>query len=353
MLRPSPWGWPMKQFFRSRILLAVIAAFTATLFTSGNAAATIPTANGVIHGCIKKSSGVLRVIDPSKGDRCHKNEVAIEFNREGRSGAAGAPGNTGPAGTTGTGANGLKGATGATGNQGPKGDKGDTGAVGATGATGSQGPKGDKGDTGATGAAGATGSQGPKGDKGDTGAVGATGATGSQGPKGDKGDTGATGAAGATGSQGPKGDTGATGAAGAAGATGSQGPKGDPGATGPQGPAGISSVQQVPFSTPLTVPNTDTTVASLPLAAGNYLISVTGDAVAFTNATASLTCSFAPGTVAYRPNGIDLDGSIKGISATGVVTLGSSGTVTFSCNYSAAAGKNVFLRGALTAQQTG
>jgi Collagen triple helix repeat (20 copies) len=238
-----------------------------------------PKGNGVIHGCIKKSSGVLRVIDPSKGDRCHKNEVAIEFNREGPSGAAGAPGNTGPAGTTGTGANGLK------------------------------------GDTGATGAAGATG---------------------------------------ATGSQGPKGDTGATGAAGAAGATGSQGPKGDTGATGPQGPAGISSVQQVAFPfTQLTVPNTDTTVASLSLPAGNYLISVTGDASAFTNATASLTCSFTPGTVAYRPNGIDLDGSTKGISATGVVTLGSSGTVTFSCNYSAPAGKNVLLRGALTAQQTG
>jgi hypothetical protein len=308
----------MKQYFRSQILLAVIAAFTATLFTSGNAAATIPKANGVIHGCIKKSSGVLRVIDPSKGNRCHKNEVAIEFNREGPSGAAGAPGNTGPAGTTGTGANGLKGDTGATGSQGPKGDKGDTGAIGAAGTTG------------------ATGSQGPKGDKGDTGATGAAGATG------------------ATGSQGPKGDTGATGAAGATGATGSQGPKGDTGATGPQGPAGISSVQQVPFpGTPLTVPDTDTTVASLSLPAGNYLISVTGDAVAFTNATASLTCSFTPGTVAYRPNGIDLDGSTKGISATGVVTLASSGSVTFSCNYSAAAGKNVLLRGALTAQQTG
>ena len=308
----------MKQFFRSRILLAVIAAFTATLFTSGNAAATIPKANGVIHGCVKKSSGVLRVIDPSKGDRCHKNEVAIEFNREGPSGAAGAPGNTGPAGTTGTGANGLKGDTGATGNQGPKGDKGDTGAVGATGATGNQGPKGDRGD------------------KGDTGA------------------TGAAGAAGATGSQGPKGDTGATGAAGAAGATGSQGPKGDTGATGPQGPAGISSVQQVAFPfTQLTVPNTDTAVASLSLSAGNYLISVTGDASAFTNATASLTCSFTPGTVAYRPNGIDLDGSTKGISATGVVTLGSPGTVTFSCNYSPSPGGNVLLRGALTAQQTG
>jgi Collagen triple helix repeat (20 copies) len=287
----------MTQFFRSGILLAVIAAFTATLFTSGNAAATIPKANGVIHGCIKKSSGVLRVIDPSKGDRCHKNEVAIEFNREGPSGAAGAPGNTGPAGTTGTGANGLKGDTGATGSQGPKGDKGDTGP---------------------------------------TSAAGATGATGSQGPKGDKGDTGPTGAAGATG------------------ATGSQGPKGDTGATGPQGPAGVSSVQQVAFPfTQLTVPNTDTTVASLSLPAGTYLISVTGDASAFTNATASLTCSFTPGTVAYRPNGIDLDGSTKGISATGVVTLGSPGTVTFSCNYSAAAGKNVLLRGALTAQQTG
>jgi hypothetical protein len=101
------------------------------------------------------------------------------------------------------------------------------------------------------------------------------------------------------------------------------------------------------------VPNTDTAVASLSLSAGNYLISVTGDASAFTNATASLTCSFTPGTVAYRPNGIDLDGSTKGISATGVVTLGSPGTVTFSCNYSPSPGGNVLLRGALTAQQTG
>jgi len=136
------------------------------------------------------------------------------------------------------------------------------------------------------------------------------------------------------------------------GATGATGPQGSTGATGAQGPPGVSSVQQAPFPfTVLTTPDTSTTVATVTLSAGKYLVSVTGDGTAFTNAQASLTCSLTGSS--YAPNGIPLSGDATGISATGIVTLASSGTVTFACSYSAPAGVGVILRGALTALQTG
>jgi hypothetical protein len=62
----------------------------------------------VIHGCYAASDGSLRVIDPSKGDRCKKNQTAVDWNARGAQGAPGPPGTTGaqgpagPAGTPGT-----------------------------------------------------------------------------------------------------------------------------------------------------------------------------------------------------------------------------------------------------------
>jgi hypothetical protein len=167
--------------------LAVTAA-GATLFfglAGGYAAASGTTDSTSYTGCVQKSSGSLRVINPSAGEKCSSTETLITWNQ------------TGPVGP-----------------QGPKGERGATGATGAVGATGAAGP---------AGAPGADGAQGPAGPKGDTGADGA------QGPAGPKGDTGADGAQGPAG---PKGDTGADGAQGPA------GPKGATGATGPQGPAG-------------------------------------------------------------------------------------------------------------------
>jgi hypothetical protein len=111
----------------------------------GVGASAIPDASGVIHGCYLKSGGGdddddgggkgrLRVIDPSKGEKCKKREVAISWNQTG-----------------------------------PKGDKGDTGDQGAKGDQGIQGVKGDQGDQGIQGVKGDQGIQGEKGDKGEDG----------------------------------------------------------------------------------------------------------------------------------------------------------------------------------------
>src|SRR5436853_380108 len=52
----------MKRLFARRGVVA-IAATGVVLLASGIAYATIPDANGVIHGCYQKSGGALRVLD--------------------------------------------------------------------------------------------------------------------------------------------------------------------------------------------------------------------------------------------------------------------------------------------------
>jgi hypothetical protein len=85
------------------------------LTIAGVAYASIPDSGGVFHGCVNKTTGVLRVIDTSKsGTLGHcitsgsQAETAIKWNQTG-----------------------------------PQGPQGVTGATGATGATGPQGPSGD------------------------------------------------------------------------------------------------------------------------------------------------------------------------------------------------------------------
>jgi Phage Tail Collar Domain/Collagen triple helix repeat (20 copies) len=94
-------------------LLALFVALGGTSFAatrSGGGEAT----TDVIHGCVGKHTGRLRIVDSPA--RCGTGETPIAFNREGRRGPQG------PAG--------ARGATGATGATGPKGD---TGAAGAPG----------------------------------------------------------------------------------------------------------------------------------------------------------------------------------------------------------------------------
>jgi hypothetical protein len=95
--------------------LAVGAAVGAT----GIAYASIPDADGTIHGCVNKGSGILRVIDPSTGATCAASETPLTFNQQG---TPGLPGPSGPAGPTGP-----AGATGATGDTGPAGTAGVSG----------------------------------------------------------------------------------------------------------------------------------------------------------------------------------------------------------------------------------
>ncbi len=53
---------------------------------------SIPGANGVIHGCYQKKTGILRVV--AARSRCSRSEQPIAWNQQGPNGAKG---NTGPA----------------------------------------------------------------------------------------------------------------------------------------------------------------------------------------------------------------------------------------------------------------
>jgi hypothetical protein len=101
--------------------LAVIAAVGLVAgFGGGFAWATIPAGN-TIHGCYKKDTGVLRVIDTSAGDSCNpKSETALDWSQTGQQGIqgiqgiGGQQGATGSAGTDGVSAYQIETATGTT-----------------------------------------------------------------------------------------------------------------------------------------------------------------------------------------------------------------------------------------------
>jgi hypothetical protein len=97
--------------------------------------ASIPDANGVIHGCYNTSLahgsplGDLRVIDTSRPDgNCASWEAPLNWNQRGVTGPTGKRGPTGARGPTGP--------RGPTGARGPTGPKGTTGARGPTGTLG-------------------------------------------------------------------------------------------------------------------------------------------------------------------------------------------------------------------------
>jgi hypothetical protein len=71
---------------------------------------------GVVHGCVLKKTGALRVVKPGK--RCRRGEAVIDWNHQGPPGVRGAIG------------------------IGSQGSKGDQGAPGGQGAPGAQGPAG-------------------------------------------------------------------------------------------------------------------------------------------------------------------------------------------------------------------
>jgi hypothetical protein len=96
-------------------------------------------------------------------------------------------------------------------------------------------------------------------------------------------------------------------------------------------------------------PSTDFAVSHLRLPAGKFMVSMTGEGVAGTNATASLSCSFSTVFKGYVPYGVYLDGNGRTIGAVAGVDVPSGGTVTLSCKAGMPAGKFVILRGALSA----
>ncbi|MFT4081255.1 MAG: collagen-like protein [Nocardioides sp.] len=142
---------------------------------------------------------------------------------------------------------------------------------------------------------------------------------------------------------------GATGAKGAKGDTGAKGAKGDTGATGPQGESGVVATDTASFKN-VTVEalggswsTGHTTVGTVDLDAGTYLVAVTGDfyKAADTDATPVLqiqlngadtqvtayTAAFPTGSV----SGVDDDNNPSGLEQTasgyGIITLDEAGSV--------------------------
>ncbi len=367
------------KLLRSRVVVGFAASLVTALAvgTVALASASTSSPSTTITGCVARRGGeggrgALRIIDPAH-QQCRHDETLITWNQRGPQGNQGPQGSQGIAGIPGSagapGAPGNNGVNGASANVAvtneppgvncPNGGKKLTTSVGAGPLTVSYVCNGTNGATGATGPQGSTGATGAQGPPGIPGSAGAPGAPGNNGVNGASANVAVTNEP--PGVNCPNGGKKLTTSVGAGpvtvsyvcnGTNGATGPQGSTGATGAQGPPGVSSVQQAAFPfTRLTTPDTSTTVATVTLSAGKYLVSVMGDGLAFTNAQASLTCSLTGSS--YVPNGITLSGNATGISATGIVTLASSGTVTFACSYSAAAGVGVILRGALTALQTG
>ena len=68
----------------------LVLSTAAVLFLGIVAYASIPDANGIIHGCYKKTSGQLRVID-GETSSCDSNEVPIQWGQTGPQGPPAPP----------------------------------------------------------------------------------------------------------------------------------------------------------------------------------------------------------------------------------------------------------------------
>jgi hypothetical protein len=78
-----------------RVRLAALVAVVLGLAAGGIAYATIPDADGVIHGCYKTVGGGLRVIDTDAGRACKEGETSLKWNVAGQQGPPGPPGISG------------------------------------------------------------------------------------------------------------------------------------------------------------------------------------------------------------------------------------------------------------------
>ena len=115
-----------------RRLVPAAAAAAAALVGGAAIYASIPSANGVIVACYKKSGGNVRVIDAAIGSCDPNNEIRLEWNQIGPQGPPGPVGPIGPQGPAGP--QGVQGFTGAPGPAGPQGPEGPAGPAGAGGA---------------------------------------------------------------------------------------------------------------------------------------------------------------------------------------------------------------------------
>lgn len=85
MKRHRPWP---------SVLVALVTG--AMLATAGSLAwAAIPDAGGVFDGCVKESSGILRLIDSEVGESCLPTESGVSWSQTGPQGPSGPPGLSG------------------------------------------------------------------------------------------------------------------------------------------------------------------------------------------------------------------------------------------------------------------
>src|SRR5436189_1760834 len=111
---------------RRRVLLAALPLVLVT----GVALAAQPggrqPSSAVIHACVKKKTGLVRIVAASAA--CRRGEPPVAWNAQGARGTNGAAGAAGPQGPAGpAGAVGLKGDSGAQGAAGPQGPAGPAG----------------------------------------------------------------------------------------------------------------------------------------------------------------------------------------------------------------------------------
>lgn len=90
------------RLIRRHLSYANVASTLALVFAMGGGAyaALVPVHNGVIHTCVRTSTGALRVA--RAGARCGRHERALAFNQRGPLGRRGATGAPGPVGKTGS-----------------------------------------------------------------------------------------------------------------------------------------------------------------------------------------------------------------------------------------------------------
>ncbi len=171
--------------------LVVPAAAAAAVAAGGVALAGIPDSSGVFHGCYSKKTGGLRLIDPSKRQKCGTGDAAVSWNAAGiswrgnwsRSSAYRVGDAVAYLGSSYLAVKASEGTT-------PSGSGPNWALLAAQGSAGSPGPKGATGPQGAPGSPGSRGATGPPGAPGSPGSRGATGPPGPRGSQGAQGPQG-------------------------------------------------------------------------------------------------------------------------------------------------------------------
>ncbi len=182
---------------------------------------------------------------------------------------------------------------------------------------------------GPAGPQGLTGSQGPAGIPGIDGARGPQGPTGPRGLDGAAGGIGPQGSQGLQGPQGPQGPQGTTGLQGPAGPQGLTGASGSPGIQGAIGPSDVF-VHQPESAVPL-VSGVDTTVLTLKLSAGSYLLQA-HMTLEYGAKNSALACTLLDGeTVLSAASMHTTSHRDTTVALSRALVLSSSGSVTVTC----------------------